>query len=294
MQGRAAIRRDAASRRSESGFTLIELLVVIAITAILASILLPALARARGTAHGATCIGHHRQLSMALHLYAADSEDRLPNNFGASGTRDAVTSGRFHNWANSLLNWELDPANTNLAWLRAGGLGPFLSGGVEVMRCPSDRTVSSVQRQAGWSWRARSISLNAMIGNAGEFMDGYSNTNNPGYRQHLRLGDVRDPATIFTFIDEHPDSINDGYFLNRVQRSEWVDLPASYHNGGAAIAFVDGHAEMHRWLLARTRPPAAPDAAELPMAVRDGERADFDWLMRHTTTYIPSGDGGYR
>lgn len=269
--------------RTRPGFTLVELLVVMAILAVLASLLLPVLGRARARGQGAVCQGNHRQLGVALHLYAADAEDRLPNNFGAAGTREAIESGRFDNWANSLLNWELDPGNTNVAWLRAGGLGPSVAGGVEVFRCPADFAVSPLQRRAGWSRRARSVSLNAMVGNAGEFMVGYSNTNNPAYRQYLRLGDIRAPSGIFTFIDEHPDSINDGYFLNRVEYREWIDLPASHHDGAASLAFADGHTEQRRWRLAQTRPPARPDAAQLPIEIGPGEGADFEWLMQRTT-----------
>ncbi len=44
-------------------------------------------------------------------------------------------------------------------------------------------------------------------------MKGPVNTNNPGYRQFLHLGDVPEPSRIFALIEEHPDSINDGYFL---------------------------------------------------------------------------------
>lgn len=275
-----------------AGFTLVELLVVIAVIGILASMLLPALNQARSRAQSAVCMANHRQLSLALHLYAGEFEDRLPYNLGAGGTREAVETDTYQNWANSLLNWELDPGNTNLAWLRAGGLGPFLSGSVEVYRCPADRALSAIQRQAGWSARARSVSLNAMIGNAGEFMQGYSNTNNPGYRQYLRLGDVRAPATIFTFIDEHPDSINDGYFLNRLGRREWVDLPGSNHGGAASVAFVDSHVESRRWRHAGTRPRPIPDAAQLPRSVPESEFSDWDWLRERTTmsTVSPPAD----
>lgn len=283
---------QAGVRFLARGFTLIELLVVMAVIAVLASLLLPALGRARVRAGAAACLSQHRQLALSLHLYAGDSEDRLPNNFGASGTREAIESGRFDNWATSLLNWELDPANTNRGWLQAGGLGPFLSGSVEVLRCPADRVLSPLQRQAGWTGRARSVSLNAMVGNAGEFMRGYYNTNNPDYRQYIRLGDVRAPSTIFSLIDEHPDSINDGYFLNRLERREWVDLPGSNHGGAGSISFADGHGETHRWLSPRTRPPARPDAAQLPFDVPAADSADFVWLMEHTSmplSVVPAG-----
>lgn len=268
------------------GFTLIELLVVVAILAVLASMVLPVLSQARARGQSALCLSNHRQLSLALHLYAGDAEDRLPNNFGASGTRQAIESERYDNWATSLLNWELDPANTNTFWLMSGGLGPFLSGSVSVYRCPSDRVLSPVQRSAGWGGRTRSVSMNAMVGNAGEFMDGGRNTNNPSYRQYLRLGDIRIAASIFTFIDEHPDSINDGYFLNRPDSPEWVDLPGSNHGGSAALSYADGHSELRRWRQERTKPPSRPDAAELPIAIPDGQREDFDWLMLRSTRAV--------
>ena len=59
------------------GFTLIELLVTIAITAVLAALLLPVLARARGAARKASCINNVHQIDLALLMYAGDHADSL-------------------------------------------------------------------------------------------------------------------------------------------------------------------------------------------------------------------------
>lgn len=264
-------------------FTLIELLVVIAVIAILASLLLPALNRARERAYGLNCLNNTRQLVTAWALYADDHEGRLAYNLAMSGTglAGAPAPKTDLNWVNSVLTWGLEPDNTNTATLTHAGLGTYTRQSVHVYRCPSDHVLSARQRDAGWVTRVRSYSMNMMVGDAGDFSKGGYNRNNPGYVQFFKLSNIPKPAEIFVFLDEHPDSINDGYFLNKAYYNKWYDLPASYHNGAGTFAFADGHGEIHRWLHSSTKPPARAFAVNLPVDVPPDERKDFEWVLDH-------------
>ena len=269
-----------SQRANAIGFTLIELLVVFAVIALLAAILLPALSKASERTRGIFCLSNTRQLAIGWQLYADDHDGFLPYNLGMSGSSFRTNI----NWVNNVMTWDLSPDNTNTATITDASLGPYVSSAINIYRCPSDHTLSAVQSAAGWSARIRSYSMNAMVGNAGNFSTNGVNVNNPDYTQFFKITQIPQPTQIFVFLDEHPDSIDDGYFVERDYYSEWHDLPASYHNGSAAFSFADGHSTLHHWQLASTVLPPTPDAASLPIPIPSnplGAHADFDWVMDH-------------
>jgi prepilin-type processing-associated H-X9-DG protein len=254
--------------------------VVIAIIAILAGLLLPALSKARAKGQAAYCLNNTRQLDLAWLLYSDDHGGRLVYNLGGNGGPRTIAPRTNINWVNNIMDWELNSDNTNRATITEASLGSYANNAVRIYKCPSDTVLSPVQRQAGWAERLRSYSMNAMVGDAGDVSQSGQNLNNPYYVQFFKITSIPQPAEIFVFLDEHPDSINDGYFLDKAYSGQWIDLPGSYHNGGANFAFADGHAEGHRWKFPGTKSPAQPDGAlPLPRPVPLAERPDYDWVI---------------
>jgi prepilin-type N-terminal cleavage/methylation domain-containing protein/prepilin-type processing-associated H-X9-DG protein len=282
--------KHCASRRRHRAFTLVELLVVIAIIAVLASLLLPALNRAKSKAESIVCLNNTKQLGFAWEIYADEHNGLLAYNLGGTGAR-GIASDTLLNWVGNIMDWdETHSDNTNLATITQASLGSY-SGSPGIYRCPSDHVLSNEQRQKGWSARIRSYSMNAMVGDAGEVSKSGVNENNPTYVQFFKVTTIPSPGKIFIFLDEHPDSINDGYFLNKwpdVKDAayqpddddwQWIDLPGSYHNGGANFSFADGHSEYHHWQNASTKQPSQPGSVNLPMYVPKDQRGDLYWTL---------------
>jgi prepilin-type N-terminal cleavage/methylation domain-containing protein/prepilin-type processing-associated H-X9-DG protein len=273
------------------GFTLIELMVVVALIGVLAAILLPALAKARTRAQAIFCLNNTRQLAAAWLLYADEHDGRYAYNLGGSSTSLSSPQHTLDNWVNNYLTWDLDADNTNTVTITDASLGSYTSRAARIYRCPSDNVLSSIQQREGWQGRVRSYSMNAMVGDAGEISKTGSNTNNRGYTQFFSDSSLAavDRGEIFVFLDEHPDSINDGYFINKADGyylnnayvRRWDSLPASYHNGAAALSFADGHSELHQWINNTTKRPARPDAAGLPFSIPSTELTDYNWVIQH-------------
>jgi prepilin-type N-terminal cleavage/methylation domain-containing protein len=242
------------------GFTLIELLVVIAIIAILAALLLPALTKAKTKAEGVGCLNNLRQLGFAWYMYQDDNSGVMA--FNSPGAATNIVR-----WVNGWMDWHvgLPPgANTSKVLLTQGLLGPYTAKTLGIYKCPADRIA------ADNGPRVRSVSMNTYLNREG--MAG----------AYIKYSELKRPAMIWVFLDEHPDSINDGCFSTLAPANTWNDLPASYHNGACGFAFADGHDEIKKWLDASTKQPVTRTEWMGGPGTPPNYR-DLQWILQRTT-----------
>lgn len=240
FEGKECMNRYESSRmvarapsQSKCAFTLIELLVVIAIIAILAAMLLPSLTKAKIKSQGISCLSNLKQLQVAWLMYNDDNTDKLvPNGDGGA-----------EGWVGGWLQDPLDATNVALLKPPKGKLWNYNTS-AGIYKCPADRSTSTVGKSV--NPRVRSIAMNGnMNGNSW-----YTAQIDPKFFTFRKASEILrpPPAQAFVFLDEHPESIDDGYFLVFLdQKGTWGNFPANYHSGACGFSFADGHAEIRKW-----------------------------------------------
>jgi prepilin-type N-terminal cleavage/methylation domain-containing protein/prepilin-type processing-associated H-X9-DG protein len=281
FQVKAAFPCGAQSTRQPPAFTLLELLVVLAIIAVLASLLLPALSRAKSQSLSAVCVNNLKQLEACCNLYALDNSDYFPpNNFVYDVNSDtAISSGA--SWCTNLAPFDTDPGG-----IEGALLFPYNTSDA-IYHCPAD--ISTIQNTNGVSLgqpRFRTYSMSQSINGVADFGTMVFDF----VPSFARFGDVSQPgpSACFVFIDVHENEIRDTQFGIPTlalwpDADVWWDIPANRHNQGCNFSFADGHAEHRRWAFPKVvnvpRGNVQPvDPAEVSdfNRMQTGFRQDFD------------------
>ncbi len=204
-------------------FTLIELLVVIAIIAILASILMPALSKARSTALCINCASNMKQMGVCAASYADDNQDFMPLSFNATCP----------SWPDNRLSFDYFMYPYLGKQIKADGYYPVS----DVFICPSDSEERSLKGQG-----KKSYIVNYYIGN---YPDKTSDNDYQGKITKIGSG----CPYLWELVIKYNDQQYSGWYraAHYYKTASWaLNYPPVYHNGQSNVLFSDGHVEKMR------------------------------------------------
>ena len=246
----------AARPAQKRGFTLIELLVVIAIIAILASLLLPALAKAKEKAKAINCLSNMRQISLAYTLYANDNKDDIVTLYLFSkAPPGALIPGD--------VTWWVDLLRPSLQ-------------GTNVIKCPSVLKGNfgiAMNHPELTAWSDSSRPKLSTVKRPAESIPSADTglISNPSERNSDRW--VEKPGDQFLY---YRTPTNLGYYDSDPQR------PVPRHKGRGNAGFVDGHAQSIKISLIGLQFFPGKDAADRTATgiawLGGNERYDPRWL----------------
>jgi prepilin-type N-terminal cleavage/methylation domain-containing protein/prepilin-type processing-associated H-X9-DG protein len=195
--------------RNRRAFTLVELLAVIGIIAVVAGLLLPVLGRVKVTGHGISCLNNLKQWGAAVHLYAADHDDYLPDEGSPSPGTGMLSRGWYVSLpkALGLAPYQEMPWRTNAR----------LEVGRSVFICPANTR--------------RATNNNLFHYCLNQHVDGAGDDDRP-----IRASSIQRPAQAVYLFDNG----------KRAAVAQHNNVHTNLHGGGAQFVFIDGHSARFR------------------------------------------------
>lgn len=243
-----ATRRTSRNARRIGGFTLIELLVVVAILAVLISILLPTLGRAKDVARATLCKTNLAGLARANMMYA---DDNGAHYVPAASDILSSTSPNLHRWHGTRPNPSAayDP--------QAGPMAKYLGQGGKIKKCPTFRDFRTEAKVNAYESGSGGYGYSDLyIGS--EFLDKGFYLDSPGQLSGCKEEAVRNPGETVMFTDAAMcQGKGVGYYTEESFSMSYYGLgsdgkldtgrtrdPSIHfrHNGSANVAWADGHA----------------------------------------------------
>jgi prepilin-type N-terminal cleavage/methylation domain-containing protein/prepilin-type processing-associated H-X9-DG protein len=200
--------------QTHHGFTLVELLVVIAIIAILMSLMMPSISRAKAKAHQISCLNNMRQLTLAATMYANDHDEEFP-------ARRPLTNAWPHKLKPYFVNWQVLTCSSDrfgIVGLVANDLNPnrsFLINGFndffKVSLSPND--YKAVQQ-----WR---------------------------YPHGMKVAVIRRPSDTILFGEKRSTSHHVHMDTDQGNRgNDFEEIEHKRHGEGSNFAFIDGSSRL--------------------------------------------------
>jgi prepilin-type N-terminal cleavage/methylation domain-containing protein/prepilin-type processing-associated H-X9-DG protein len=228
----------------KKGFTLIELLVVISIIALLLSILLPALTKAREQAKRVVCVKNTKGLALAWHTYATENKGEIPYTCGWASD---VATGDYNKpkeqkrnygwigWTGSTSDYPTWSIRDRIEWgVKRGALWPYCQN-------VGSYVCSSPKSGAG---EVISYSMPAPI-NGNYYSTYYGNAVKEGCWV-TKLAEIHRTAERIIFLCEGENAWNGDWGIY-YPYAMWWDRPPIRHGEGIPLAFADAHAEFRKW-----------------------------------------------
>ena len=233
----------------KKGFTLIELLVVITIIALLVSIVMPALNKAKQQAAMVVCMSGQKQFCIAWTMYAGDHND-----FMVSSEPNDEARGDWVANPTSLKGVEFTDlyggaftTEDEQRGIEKGKLFKYLKD-VDLYHCPADKRYSKAsilnnKEFGGW----RSYSIPGPLNTSSP--EGTAKDQKNGAYIIKKLSKIKRPQEKFCFVEDgDPRGINMGSWVtNPGVPTVITDNVGIFHNKKGTFAFVDGHADTHQW-----------------------------------------------